>query len=142
LLAQVQRHDSDIELDTLPKIARQLQKGFRLWDSFLRRGGATADGFLATPHAPQVGESLAKDRRRSSRHGAMRVDRRHVPGTSNIYIDPHYFLLAARFYQWSKVAQQSGDWRMKLQLALEDPTSSWGAMALAVVIFAAILGQV
>jgi len=66
--------------------------------------------------------------------------RRSLESDSLIALD--YYLPEARHYAWCKHATQSHDWRMHLQLFLEEWHSSLGALVFTIVVSLAILAQV
>jgi hypothetical protein len=66
--------------------------------------------------------------------------RRSLESHSQITLD--YYLPEARHYAWCKYAHQSHDWRMHLQLFLEEWCSSLGATIFTIVVSMAIVAQI
>jgi hypothetical protein len=79
-------------------------------------------------------------RRRSTKLDVHHYCRRSLESHSQIALD--YYLPEARHYAWCKYAHQSHDWRMHLQLFLDEWRSSPGATVFTVVVSLAIVIQV
>ena len=52
-----------------------------------------------------------------------------------------YYQRRVRHHKWAVDAKGSHDWRLKLQLFLDEPSSSRGAFAFSVAVFGAIVFQ-
>jgi hypothetical protein len=86
------------------------------------------------------GSTAGEARRRSTKLDGHHYCRRSLESHSQIALD--YYLPEARHYAWCKYAHQSHDWRMHLQLFLEEWRSSPGAMVFTIVVSLAIVAQV